>query len=204
MVGACSLCTPSADKETLAPDQVAVTVEGASPAGRAANTPELGPDGRPLPRVLPRPVISCGGWSLTRSLYQNMYGSMHSVHVSVMVHFHSWPFRPDTMYFRMLTLVQLLGIVAVGAIVVLGWVVSTRESTCGKSAKTCNTCLAVHERYFASAEPVCQVMERAVAGIVASTNGTWLDANNVREERYCNWHCVGEFTPNTNSSCPVS
>lgn len=60
---------------------------------------------------------------------------------------------------RMLTLIQLCSVFAVGIIVVLGWLLSTRETNCTKSAKSCNTCLAVHDRYFASAEPLCTAME---------------------------------------------
>ncbi|KXZ44493.1 hypothetical protein GPECTOR_67g334 [Gonium pectorale] len=149
----------------------------------------------------PEPMVTCCPcWRPVWWAYTNAYASLHSLNCSVLVHYKTWPFRPDI---AMLTLIQILGILAVGAIVVLGWQFSTRESNCTKSAKTCSTCLAVHERYFASAEPLCSTMESVIARIVASTNGTWL-SNGVREERYCNWACYGNFTPTPpGMSCPA-
>ncbi len=61
----------------------------------------------------------------------------------------------------------------------------------------------MHERYFASAEPLCTAMETAVSAIVASANGTWLQ-NGRLEERYCNFACYGNFTPNGNAACPAT
>ncbi|GIL80423.1 hypothetical protein Vretimale_16125 [Volvox reticuliferus] len=147
----------------------------------------------------PRELLAKIGWRPLRWMYSQCYGSLHSLHVSVMVSFPSWPFRPDSPYFRMLTLVQLLGVLGVGAIVVLGWVYSTAESSCKKSTKTCRNCLVVHERYFSSSEPLCSSFEEAIAGIVASTNGTWRN-NGVLQERYCNWVCYGNFT--ASAQCP--
>ncbi|KAG2423863.1 hypothetical protein HXX76_015021 [Chlamydomonas incerta] len=187
-------------------EQIELTVQGGTDvanggdAGPAAVAPDLGPGGQPAPIQLPKPLISCFGWSPVRSGYWHYYGSLHSFFVTVLPHFPSWPFRPDSAYFRLLTIMQICGVFAVGAIVVLGWMLSTRESNCTKSAKSCNTCLAVHERYFASAEPLCTAMETAVAGIVASANGTWSDGT-VTKERYCNWACYGNFTPS--QSCPA-
>ncbi|PNW76759.1 hypothetical protein CHLRE_11g474950v5 [Chlamydomonas reinhardtii] len=183
-------------------EQIELKVQGGNgeEAGPASVAPDLGPDGRPPPIQLPKPLISCFGWSPLRSSYWHYYGSMHSFFVSVLPHFPSWPFRPDAVFFRMLTLIQLCSVFAVGIIVVLGWLLSTRETNCTKSAKSCNTCLAVHDRYFASAEPLCTAMETAVAGIVASANGTWNDGS-VIKERYCNWACYGNFTPS--QSCPA-
>ncbi|GFR52272.1 hypothetical protein Agub_g14807 [Astrephomene gubernaculifera] len=137
---------------------------------------------------------------LRRWWFSRMYASKHSLAVTFMDHYHSWPFRPDVKYFRMLTFIQAISVFAVGAIVVLGWQYSARDSTCAKSAKSCNTCLAVHERYFNSAEPLCDAMETAITRIVASANGTWLD-NGVLEERYCNFECYGNFTPS--QTCPA-
>ncbi len=37
-------------------------------------------------------------------------------------------------------IVEILGWVAVGVIVVLGWLLSAQNSNCTKAAKTCNTC----------------------------------------------------------------
>ncbi|KAG2432349.1 hypothetical protein HYH02_012923 [Chlamydomonas schloesseri] len=184
------------------PQEIELRVQGGNgeDAGPAALAPDLGPDGRPTPIQLPKPMISFFGWSPVRSGYWHYYGSLHSFFVTILPHFPSWPFRPDAAYFRLLTIIQLCSVFAVGVIVVLGWLLSTRETNCTKSAKSCNTCLAVHERYFASAEPLCTAMETAVAGIVASANGTWVD-NGITKERYCNWACYGNFTPS--GTCPA-
>ncbi|GFR52269.1 hypothetical protein Agub_g14804, partial [Astrephomene gubernaculifera] len=138
-------------------------------------------------------------FGIVRWFYARMYASLYSFTISTMRHFDSWPFRPDIKYFRMLSFIQFLGIFAVGAIVVMGWLYSARNSSCAKSAKTCNTCLAVHERYFGSEEPICTAVEKAITRIVASTQGTWLN-NGVREERYCNFDCTGTFA--VTDTCP--
>ncbi|GIL60234.1 hypothetical protein Vafri_14873 [Volvox africanus] len=176
-----------AEGPACSPDQVVTHVnEGDAGAGRQA-------DGKP------REMLAWIGCLPLRWMYSHCYASLHSLHVSVMVSFPSWPFRPDSPYFRMLTLVQLLGVLGVGAIVVLGWVYSTSESNCNKATKTCRNCLAVHERYFLTQEPLCTSFETAIASIVASSNGTWLN-HGVLQERYCNWVCYGNFT--VASQCP--
>ncbi|GLC39173.1 hypothetical protein PLESTM_000859500 [Pleodorina starrii] len=167
--------------------------------GSLSGAPSLGPEPRP---TFPPETLSLCGFRPLRWAYSHCYASLHSLHVAVMVSFPSWPFRPDTPYFRMLTLIQLVGIFGVGAIVVLGWVFSTSNTNCNKATKTCNTCLSVQERYFSSDEPLCTSFETAIANIVSSANGTWLN-NGVLQQRYCNWACYGNFTPSPASGCPA-
>lgn len=52
------------------------------------------------PPVIPPEVLTLFGLRPLRRLYRNWYALMHSSHVSVMVSFPSWPFRPDSPYFR--------------------------------------------------------------------------------------------------------
>lgn len=176
-----------ADKDHAKPEEVKVQMDG-EPAevGAKGESPKADKETPP-----PRPLMAFWIFNPLRYWYVRMYASLHSFYVTVLPHFPTWPFRPDVPYFRMLTLIEICSFLAVGAIVVLGILVSAQETSCNKAGKACNTCYLTHKRYFDSNEPACGALETSVTKIVGSTMGTYFDAalqKNVT--RYNNFTCT--------------
>jgi len=85
--------------------------------------------------------------AVARWLYYRFYGTIHGFYVSFLVSMPSWPYRGDVPYFRTLCVVQLFGVLSVGAIVVFGILRATDTSRCSQGNKRCEGCAEFKSLY---------------------------------------------------------
>ncbi|KAJ9507011.1 hypothetical protein QJQ45_004702 [Haematococcus lacustris] len=58
--------------------------------------------------------------AVQKSVYSRLYGTLHGVRCAVLCKEHTWPFRGDIAYFRMLCVLELIGLCSVAGVVVFG------------------------------------------------------------------------------------
>ncbi|KAJ9507850.1 hypothetical protein QJQ45_021221 [Haematococcus lacustris] len=58
--------------------------------------------------------------AVQKSVYSRLYGTLHGVRCAVLWREHTWPFRGDIAYFRMLCVLELIGLCSVAGVVVFG------------------------------------------------------------------------------------
>lgn len=67
-----------------------------------------------------------------------VYASLHSIMITLLMHSRSWPFRPDVPYFRLFTVIQFVGMLGAGCIILLGIYATQNQSRCDKGNKSCD------------------------------------------------------------------
>ncbi|KAL6765291.1 hypothetical protein V8C86DRAFT_2457230 [Haematococcus lacustris] len=85
--------------------------------------------------------------AVQKSVYSRLYGTLHGVRCAVLCKEHTWPFRGDIAYFRMLCVLELIGLCSVAGVVVFGLLRATDSARCSTGDKQCNQCLVFTNQY---------------------------------------------------------